>query len=182
MVTEARTLARARLAAEAPQLWRHAEAVGLEADRIAPALGQHAVELTMAGWLLDIGCAPDLAVTGFHPLDGARYLQADGWLPRVVGLVAHHCGAVYEAALHGLIGEVREFVDEASPTRDAVWYCDLVRDDDGAPVDPMQRAAELAGRHRAAGNADPRLIQQFHDELVGAVRRTQRLLRTARLA
>ena len=53
--------------------------------------------------LLFIGYAPGLAATGFHPLDGARYLRdaqhADALLCR---LVAHHSCAIIEAGERGL--------------------------------------------------------------------------------
>ena len=35
--------------------------------------------LVAAAWLHDIGYASGLRNTGFHPLDGARYLRATGW-------------------------------------------------------------------------------------------------------
>lgn len=54
-----------------------------EADRPA---------LIAAAWLHDVGYAPSLAVTGFHPLHGARYVRALGH-ERIAGLVAHHSGA-----------------------------------------------------------------------------------------
>ena len=67
--------------------------------------------LEAAAWLHDIGYAPGLAVTGFHPLDGARYLRdaqhADAMLCR---LAAHHSCAIIEAGERGLAGVLgREF-------------------------------------------------------------------------
>jgi hypothetical protein len=44
--------------------------------------------MVMAAWLHDIGYAPELAVTGFHPLDGARFLRRAGADGQVVSLVA----------------------------------------------------------------------------------------------
>jgi hypothetical protein len=48
-------------------------------------------------WLHDIGYAPDLALTGLHGLDGARYLRdsqhADAMVCR---LVARHSYAIVE--------------------------------------------------------------------------------------
>jgi hypothetical protein len=35
--------------------------------------------LVAAAWLHDIGYAPGLKQTGFHPLDGANHLRAAGW-------------------------------------------------------------------------------------------------------
>jgi HD superfamily phosphodiesterase len=48
--------------------------------------------LVAAAWVHDIGYAPPLAVTGFHPLDGARHLDRSGFLARLAALVAHHSG------------------------------------------------------------------------------------------
>ena len=53
--------------------------------------------------LHDIGYVPDLALTGLHALDGARYLRdaqhADAMLCR---LVAHHSCAIFETEERGL--------------------------------------------------------------------------------
>jgi len=46
--------------------------------------------LVAAAWLHDIGYAPRLRDSGFHPLDGARHLRAIGWPPAICNLVAHH--------------------------------------------------------------------------------------------
>ncbi len=66
-------------------------------------LGADADLLEAAAWLHDIGYAPDLAVTGLHALDGARYLRdaqnADAMRCR---LVAHHSNTIVEAEERGL--------------------------------------------------------------------------------
>jgi hypothetical protein len=49
--------------------------------------------LVVAAWWHDLGYAPDLVQTGFHPIDGALYLAAKGHSPRLCGLVAHHSAA-----------------------------------------------------------------------------------------
>jgi HD superfamily phosphodiesterase len=58
--------------------------VAERARSIAPILGQEAELLEAAAVLHAIGYSPDLAKTGFHPLDGARYLRdiatlTSGW-------------------------------------------------------------------------------------------------------
>jgi hypothetical protein len=53
-------------------------------------------------WLHDIGYAPELAGTGCHPLDGARYLRRIGVDEQVVSLVAYHSCARIEAEVRGL--------------------------------------------------------------------------------
>ncbi len=55
--------------------WRHPLALSDEA-------------LVAAAWLHDIGYAPEVTDTGFHPLDGARYLVGLGIAERVVNLWA----------------------------------------------------------------------------------------------
>ncbi len=56
-----------------------------------------------AAWLHDIGYVRQLAATGLHGLDGARYLRdtvrADALVCR---LVAHHSCAIIEAGERGL--------------------------------------------------------------------------------
>jgi HD superfamily phosphodiesterase len=42
--------------------------------------------LVAAAWLHDIGYAPGLRDTGFHPVDGARHLRAVGWPPAICNL------------------------------------------------------------------------------------------------
>lgn len=79
------------LAEPLPRRWAHCQGVAEQARTLAPIRGDDGELLEAAAVLHDIGYAPDLAKTGFHPLDGARYLrdvaQAD---ERIVRLVAHH--------------------------------------------------------------------------------------------
>ncbi|MGA3562190.1 HD domain-containing protein [Melissospora conviva] len=49
----------------------HVRAVGVKAERLGRLVGDDAELLAAAGWLHDIGYAPDIADTGFHALDGA---------------------------------------------------------------------------------------------------------------
>ena len=80
--------------------------------------------LVAAAYLHDVGYAPELVVTGFHPLDGARHLEALGH-ERLAGLVAHHTGARHEARLRGFERELAEFEDERSTISAVLAYCDL---------------------------------------------------------
>ena len=68
-------LAESLLAEPLPRRWKHSLGVADRARTIAPTLGADAELLEAAAVLHDIGYAPDLAKTGFHPLDGARYLR-----------------------------------------------------------------------------------------------------------
>ena len=96
-------LARKLLEVPLPRRWSHVQGVAAQARSLAPILGDDADLLEAAAWLHDIGYSLELADTGFHPLDGARYLRdvehAD---PRLCRLVANHSCAILEADERGL--------------------------------------------------------------------------------
>ncbi|MEU5886844.1 HD domain-containing protein [Streptomyces sp. NPDC047461] len=142
-------LAESLLAEPLPRRWQHCLGVAERARTIAPILGQDAELMEAAAVLHDIGYSPDLAKTGFHPLDGARYLRdvanADA---RVVNLVAHHSCAWMEAEARGLREDLEgEFPLEGAHLNDALCYCDMNTTPDGAPTNPVDRVNEIAGRY-----------------------------------
>lgn len=104
--------------------------------------------LVAAAWLHDIGYAPDIAHTGFHSLDGARWLLQQGQSPRLAALVAYHSCALFEAEERGLAAAlVAEFEQEHSITADALWYADMTTTPDGAPIDVTTRLDEIGERY-----------------------------------
>jgi HD domain. len=116
---------------------------------LAEILGDEADTLVAAAYLHDIGYAPDLVDTGFHPLDGARYLRdvarADDTLCR---LVAHHSCAVNEALNRDLFDALTTEFDEERPELvDALTYCDMTTGPDGAHLDVAERLAEIHSRY-----------------------------------
>ena len=127
--------------------WAHTEGVVGRAQVLAPSVpaADRAV-LIAAAYLHDIGYASDVSDTGFHPLDGARWLHRQG-RERLACLVAHHSGARFEADARGLLGALEEFPEERSSTADALTYCDLTTDPEGRQVTPSVRLAEIEGRH-----------------------------------
>jgi putative nucleotidyltransferase with HDIG domain len=142
-------VAESLLAEPLPRRWKHSLGVAERARTIAPILGQDAELLEAAAVLHDIGYSPDLAKTGFHPLDGARYLrdvaQAD---ERVIHLVAHHSCAWMEAEARGLRNELEdEFPSEHAHLNDALCYCYMNTTPDGTPTNPVDRINEIAGRY-----------------------------------
>ncbi len=98
---DAAGLAEKMLAAELPRRWRHVRSVARRARWAGKQLSL-SEDLVAAAWLHDIGYAPELVDTGFHPLDGARYLRRVGINGRVVSLVAYHSCAEIEAEVRGL--------------------------------------------------------------------------------
>jgi putative nucleotidyltransferase with HDIG domain len=82
--------------------------------------------LLAACYLHDIGYSPSIEQTGFHALDGARYLRSLGAPKRVTSLVAHHCAARYEATIRGLERQLAPFEYEDSYLSACLDYCDLI--------------------------------------------------------
>jgi putative nucleotidyltransferase with HDIG domain len=106
------------LSSALPRRWAHVQGVARKARSLAAALSDDAALLEAAAILHDVGYAPDLAQTGFHPLDGARFLRTIDAPERLVSLVAHRSCAEGEARMRGLEQDLAVFKDEASPTRD----------------------------------------------------------------
>lgn len=157
-----------------PRRWAHSQGVAAQARGLAPILGKDTDLVIAAAWLHDIGYAPDLIDTGFHPLDGARYLsdtrQASDMLCR---LVAHHSGAMIEAAEYGLADQLaREFEPAPGDLTDALTYCDMVTGPDGQQFSVEQRLAEIRDRY---GPDDPvsRALVRSAPQLTGSVMRVR---------
>ena len=123
--------------------WRHTAGVAARAAELAGRLGLDPDVLVAAAWLHDIGYAKPIALTGFHPLDGAVHLSAEGWPARVAGLVAYHSGARFVAAARGLATEMAAFPDERSLTADALTYADQTVGPTGLRVDTETRYEEM---------------------------------------
>jgi hypothetical protein len=174
LVTWARELARRYL--DLPQFhanrWLHVQAVGAKASQLAPAYGEEEGQLLIAAaWLHDIGYAPVLALTKFHPLDGARFLARLG-AERIAGLIAYHSGAIREAELRGLDKDLAEFTDEGGPVRDALWCCDMTTSPVGQPVPFTNRLAEIRERY-GADHVVPRAISAAASDIRLAIRATR---------
>lgn len=168
-----------RLGLSLPRRWTHTGSVATQAERVGVAVGADAGVLAAAAWLHDVGYAPDLVDTGFHPLDGARFLRGEGADARLCGLVAHHSCAVVEAEMRGLAGELlAEFPREESAVSDALTYCDMTTGPDGQRFTVEERLAEITTRY-GPGSLVGRFIERARPELVGAVRRTEERLRAA---
>ena len=103
-----------------------------------------------AAWLHDVGYADAAKVTGFHPLDGAGFLTAQGWPVRIAGLVAYHSGARFVAAARGLGEAFAVYPDEGGLMADALTYADQTVGPTGDRVTPDQRYTDgAAGAGRA---------------------------------
>lgn len=162
-----------------PSRWSHVRAVALRAEDLSADLdAEERDTVVAAAWLHDIGYADELAVTGFHAVDGARYLARLNWPSTVCGLVAFHTGARFEAAERGMPEELSQFEVPARHLLDTLTTADVSVGPDGARVDPTQRVAEILDRY---DDADPvhRAVRRSAPGLLAAVDRTVRRLALA---
>ena len=164
----AEPVAQALLQEPLPRRWAHVQGVAARARGLTPVLGADADLLEAAAWLHDIGYAPGLAATGFHPLDGARYLrdaQHAGTL--LCRLVAHHSCAIIEAGERGLADVLSSEFDPAPDAlASALTCCDMATSPDGQPVPVERRLAEIHDRYgpghlvsRSTQRATPMILE-----------------------
>ncbi len=143
MATWAEHLARNKLEVSLPRRWAHVQGVAQQAMRAIDVV-DNADELIAAAWLHDIGYAPELAHTGFHPVDGAEFLRDQGVADRLCALVANHSCACVEARRRGI---ALNWDDERSPLRDALWWADMTVTPDGSTTTVHERIGEVRSRY-----------------------------------
>lgn len=177
-VTWAMHMAEAELGSALPRRWAHSVGAGRRAADLGRILGEDASLLVAAATLHDVGYAPRLAATGFHPLDGARFLRDEhGADERLVRLVANHSCALLEAEERGL----REALEAEFPLLEepllvnALIYCDMTTTPDGESTTAQERVAEIVGRY--GGNSIVgRFIRRASPEIFAAVERVDAAL------
>jgi HD superfamily phosphodiesterase len=147
LVVAARELSRTLLGAD-QERWAHSAGVAERASELAPAVPPEERDLLVAAsWLHDVGYAPALRATGFHPLDGADGLRGQNWAERICALVAHHSGAAFVAEDRGLLGELRRYDQEQSALADALTYADQTVGPGGKRMTFEDRVADMLRRH-----------------------------------
>jgi putative nucleotidyltransferase with HDIG domain len=162
-----------------PRRLTHVASVAHRAGEVARALRLDADLVVSSAWLHDIGYAPTAAATGFHPLDGARFLRDQGVDERVVNLVAHHSHAIVEAEERGADRELlAEFPLDPSLPHDALCFCDMTTGPDGQQMVVRHRLAEIRERYgphdlvtRFITRAEPLIVEtveRVESQLVAA--------------
>lgn len=180
-VDEAYALSESLLAEPLPRRWAHSQGVAGRARELRPILGSADAEMLEAAAILhDIGYAPAVKDTGFHPLDGGRYLrERTGTDERVVRLVAHHSCALLEAEERGLRGALEsDFELERPDLVDALIYCDMTTTPTGDRTTTPERVDEIVGRY-GPDTIVGRFIQRAAPEIHAASERVLERLAVA---
>jgi hypothetical protein len=173
----AETVARLLLADPLPRRWAHTQGVAATARTLSGILGDDAEMVVAAAWLHDIGYAPALASTGFHPLDGARHLRdTEHAADLLCCLVAHHSGALPGAREAGLADDlVSEFPPPPDDLLDALTFADMTTGPDGQAMPADERLAEIVARY-GPGHPVTRVMTDFTPEVTAVVSRVTRRL------
>lgn len=152
--------------------WAHVQGVAAAAEQMRGHFDANTGDyLVAAAWAHDIGYATSLQATGFHPLDGARFLRAEGFPEQVVSLVAFHTGAPSEASVRGIEG-LSDYAEPDGKVLDALTFCDLSTGPDGAVVTARDRLDEVLARY-APDHPVHRAVQASRGDLLDAVGRVQ---------
>lgn len=167
--------------------WRHVQGVARRALELSVGVrADDAAAVVAAAWLHDVGYAPEIATTGFHPLDGARWLRDQGWPASVVGLVAHHSGARFESVERGLVAELGEFAFADSDLDDLLAAADMTTGPGGERFTLEERLAEIRTRyapgsvvHRTWLVAERAVGEAVHRAHVRAEVRAERVAQSA---
>ncbi len=173
----AEVTARRLLSRPLPGRWAHTQGVAAAARNLAGILGEQAALIEAAAWLHDIGYSPALDQSGFHPVDGARYLRDTAHADDLIcPLVAHHSFALNEAVRRGLGDDLAsEFPAPPGELADAITYCDMTTGPDGLRLTVDQRLDEIRDRY-GPGHLVTESITASAPQITAAVARVAGLL------
>ncbi|HEY3690136.1 MAG TPA: HD domain-containing protein [Pseudonocardiaceae bacterium] len=165
--------ATSKLATALPRRWLHVQGVFQRAAIAQPLFSQSDGELLAAAAILhDIGYAPDLVRSGFHPLDGALFLNSIGAPEIVTQLVAYHSCALIEARVRHLTPDLNEFPIPPAPLLEALTWADMTTTPAGEATDAVSRIDEILERY-SDNIVISTAINEAKDELLDCVARVE---------
>lgn len=163
----------AALLRDDPQRLRHVRTVATVALVVSDVLPPDRLEtLLSAAVLHDIGYAPLLRSTGFHPLDGALWLRARGCPADVAAAVAHHSEARSQRGAAPLADRYAALPPPEPVLADLLTYADQTTTPHGHRTGVVARVVERCAR---TGGADALALLRVA-RLVHAVTRVDALL------
>lgn len=131
-----------------PERLAHSAAVAARARLLTAAVAPEVAPfLVAAAWLHDIGYTAEVRETGFHPVDGARYLRHAGWPKAMYDLVAHHSGSRFVATARGLDADLAPFAFVEDALTDALTVADQTAGPQGMQMTVEERMADMLARH-----------------------------------
>jgi putative nucleotidyltransferase with HDIG domain len=170
LIPEARDLV-GRILEEDPERLHHSAGVAARAQALLATVPPSAAEtLVAAAWLHDIGYGSQLRESGFHPLDGARYLRREGWPEAVCDLVAHHSGSRFVARVRGLDDRLSEFNFVEDALSDALTVADNTTGPNGMLMTLDERLRDKLKRH-GSESPNARANPERDDYIRAAARR-----------
>lgn len=147
LLADAAHLAAELLEADPPR-FRHTVGVAARASFLTAAVERgDAATLVAAAWLHDIGYAGPLRQTGFHPIDGALYLDRLGWPTDISALVAHHSGSRFLASALGLESHIGRYEFVTNALSDALTVADQCTGQHGELMGIEERLRDQLVRH-----------------------------------
>ncbi len=181
LIAAALKLSRKLLRKELPERWQHTQGVARRAAELAVTVPeQDRAVLIAAAWLHDIGYAPSIHQTGFHPLDGALHLRELGWDERVTALVCQHSGARFVPAERGFGPMMAEFPFVEDAVSDALTFADQTVGPHGRRMTVAYRIAEAIARHGPDSPNAPARVERIPYLLAAAERVELRLAESRR--
>jgi hypothetical protein len=155
----------------------HSATVAHQVDRVGCLVEvQWQSAIMDAAWLHDVGYGERVASTGFHPLDGARWLRARGWPNETCRLVAWHTAASVEGRLRGLRQALAaEFDPPPRLPAAALTWSDLTSSPCGERWSVARRLGDILRRYPAGSLVHAATVEALPD-LLGAAAEIESLL------
>lgn len=154
----------------------HVRGVGRMAERLHDERADIvSLDVVAAAWLHDVGYAPAVQQTGFHPVDGATFLRNREWSENVCALVAFHTGSRFEARERGLTHLLNAFQPPLGRSLDVLNYLDLSIGPNGSTISPEDRIEEILDRYDAASPVHV-AVTRARRHLLSSVDRVEALL------
>lgn len=155
--------------------WLHVQGVGGSAEELQTRGFDVSDAVVMAAWLHDVGYGESVVDTGFHPVDGAKWLADQGAPPGVVALVAYHSGARFEAEERGLADALARFHEPDSDQLDVLTLIDMSTSPTGKRVAVSERIDEILDRYPATDPVHRAVTRSRGSLEEGAKRAAKRL-------